>query len=87
MTYRTNGKDFAIIRFEPGNILLLHKPSKKAFQYYEPSQETPLLQHITHPSLIRPIVYNNGLLYPRGLSTLETELENRRRAHSPLPFE
>ena len=33
MTYRTNGKDFAIIKYEPGNILLLHKPTKKAFQY------------------------------------------------------
>lgn len=74
MTYRTNAKEFAIIRFEPNDILLLHKPTKKAYQYVEPVSDTPLLQQITHSALIRPIVYNNGLLYPRGASTLETEL-------------
>lgn len=87
MTYRTNGKEFAIIRFEPNDILLLHKPTKKAYQYLEPTPGAPLMPQITHPSLIRPIFYNNGLLYPRGASTLETELDNRRRAHSIIPFE
>jgi hypothetical protein len=74
MTYRTNAKEFAIIRFEPNDILLLHKPTKKAYQYVEPAADCPLMQEITHCALIRPIVYNNGLLYPRGASTLETEL-------------
>ena len=87
MTFRNNSKEFAIVRFEPQSILLLHKPTKKTYQYVEPAVDSVLHQHIVHPNLIRPIVYNNGLLYPRGVSTLETELENRRRAHSLLHFE
>jgi hypothetical protein len=74
MSNRTNGKEFAIVRFEPNHILLLHKPTKKTYQYLESAPDTPLNQHIGHPSLMRPIIYNNGLLYPRGVSTLETEL-------------
>lgn len=70
MNNRTNTKEFSIVRFEPGNILLYHKSSKKTFQYVEQATGTPLMPHILHPALIRPIVYNNGLLYPRGLSTL-----------------
>ena len=86
MQNRTSNKEFTIVRFEASNILLLHRPTKKTYQYLEPVHETPLLQHISHPALVRPIVYNNGLLYPRGMSTLETELENRRRARVCLPF-
>ena len=50
-----------------------------------PSQEE-LRPEITHPSLLRPIAYNNGLLYPKGKSTLAAELEQRSRAHQPLHF-
>ena len=74
MSNRTNGKEFSIVRFEPNNILLLHKQTKKTFHYVEPAQEIPFNQNITHPLLLRPIVYNNGLLYPRGSSNLEAEL-------------
>ena len=70
MNNRTNGKEFAIVRFEPNNILLLHKPTKKTYLYVEPAPEAQLHQHIIHPILFRPIVYNNGLLYPRGVSNL-----------------
>lgn len=70
MCHRTNGKEFAIVRFEPSNILLLHKPTKRTYHYLEPAADVSLQQHIIHPYLIRPIVYNNGLLYPRGVSTL-----------------
>jgi hypothetical protein len=71
MSNRTNAKEFSIVRFEPNNILLLHKQTKKTFQYVEPAQGVSLEQSITHPLLLKPIVYNNGLLYPRGASNLE----------------
>jgi hypothetical protein len=72
MSNRTNGKEFAIVRFQPNDILLLHKPTKKTYQYIEAAPDAALHPSITHPLLLRPVVYNNGLLYPRGLSTLET---------------
>lgn len=41
---------------------------------------------ISHSVLIRPMVYNSGLLYPKGISTLEVELENRKRAHNAFTY-
>jgi serine/threonine protein kinase len=82
----SSGKEFVIIRFEPSNILLLHKPTKQAYQYFEASSPAEQECSLSHPSLVRPIRYSNGLLYPKEKSSLRTEIENRRRAFSVLPF-
>lgn len=82
MSNKTQSKEFQIVKFEVGNILLVHRASKKAFQYFQATPNVEAHHHITHPCLARPIIYNNGLLYPKGISTLENELENRRRAHN-----
>ena len=78
-------REFAILKFEPHSIQLIHKPTKKVYHYQElPS--TPPRPELTHSAMLRPITYNNGLLYARGKSTLEDELEQRRRAHNPQRF-
>lgn len=79
--------DFAIIKFQPNNILLLHKESGKIYQYCECgyssiSEEAPILL----PELLRPIKYSQGVLYHKEKSTLQSELEVRRRAHTIIPF-
>lgn len=82
----SSGKEFVIIKFEPNNILLLHKPTKQAYQYFEASSSVEQDCCLSHPSLVRPIRYSNGLLYPKQKSSLKTEIENRKRAFSILPF-
>jgi serine/threonine protein kinase len=41
---------------------------------------------IVHPVLLKPIRYNNGLLYAKEKSTLETEIENRKRGYNIVHF-
>lgn len=82
----SSGKEFVIIKFEPNNILLLHKPTKQAYQYFEASSSVDQDCSFNHPSLVRPIRYSNGLLYPKQKSSLKTEIENRKRAFTAVPF-
>ena len=52
----------------------------------EAPSATTMRSEVTHSALLRPITYNNGLLYPKGKSTLQAEIEHRRRAHQTVPF-
>lgn len=75
-----------IIKFEPNDILLLHKASKRAYQYFEGNPSMQADCTISHPALLKPIRYNNGLLYAKEKSTLETEIENRKRGYNIIHF-
>ncbi len=39
-----NQREFILSKFEPGNILLINRYTKKAYNYYEIKKSQPILQ-------------------------------------------
>ena len=81
-------KEFKVLRFLPNDIILLHKQTKKTYQYYEsptiiPDSKIP----IQHSIIIKPlIIAGKGLLYPKPYKTLENEISCRKQASQPVPY-
>ena len=66
--------DFSLVRYEPNSIILLDKRSRKAYDFYQLSSINNLKHDVCHPYLLRPVLYKNGAMYPRGCYDLSSLL-------------
>lgn len=78
--------NFSLVRFEPDSIILLDKNTRKPYEFYHSVPNHHIHPELSHPSLLRPILYKSGALYARGCETLATMLDFRRRDYRPLHF-
>lgn len=76
------------MRYEPNDIILVHRQSKKAYQFYDqaPPNANRIHANVQSPLLMRPTIINKGLIYAKPPQTLEQELETRKRAYTRLPY-
>lgn len=58
--------DFSLVRFEQQSIILLDKHSRKPYQYFQLANLSNICPEISHPHLLRPLLYKNGVLYAKG---------------------
>lgn len=66
--------DFSLVRYEPNSIILLEKNTRKPFEFFQLANLNNIRPDISHPYLLRPILYKNGVLYPKGSENLSTLL-------------
>ena len=65
---------FSLVRYEPNDILLLDKRSRQPFSFHELPDQIVTLPDLSHPYLLRPILYKNGAIFPKGVETLASLL-------------
>lgn len=78
--------DFSLVRYEPSSIVLIEKNSRKPYEFYQLANLANMKPDISHPYLLRPILYKNGVMYQRGCENLATLLESRRRDYNPSRY-
>ena len=57
---------FSLVRYESSDILLLEKRSRKPYSFHELPESIQTLPELSHPCLLRPILYKNGAIFPKG---------------------
>ena len=70
LTFLDNLYNFSLIKYEPTEVLLVHKGNRKPYTFHPLQPDHEFRSNITHPSLCRPILFRNGLIYPKGDSNL-----------------
>lgn len=65
---------FSLVRYEPNDILLLDKRSRQPFSFHELPDQIATHPDISHPYLLRPILYKNGAIFAKGAETLASLL-------------
>lgn len=78
--------DFSLVRFEPESIVLLNKNTRKPFEFHQIAHLEDMHPELSHPCLLRPILYKNGLMYEKGCENLASMLEFRRRDYNPSRY-
>lgn len=77
---------FGLVRYEPSDILLLDKRSRLTYTYHELPPVVAVHPDVSHPYLLRPILYKNAAIFLQAQETLDTLLEHRRRDYTVIKF-
>lgn len=78
--------ELVLVRFEPHQILFCDKRTKELYEYY-PAANLDYRPDLQHEFLLRGLLFNEGLLYPKEASTLHTEMLMRSRTGQCLHTE
>lgn len=53
----------ALVKFEPEEILFLHKDTRKLYRYFDLAKQLNQFCNFEHPLLLKSIPFNQGVIY------------------------